>query len=125
MRQRCGNPNHRYFARYGGRGIVICERWQTFENFFSDMGLRPHGCSLDRINNNGNYEPGNCRWADHVTQARNRSGSKMVVFRGEERDFQGLCALLGVPYRRIFQRMYRGATIEAALALEENLSCLS
>lgn len=73
MRQRCYHPSQPHYSRYGGRGIVVCERWQVFANFLADMGLRPSPRhSLDRINNSGNYEPGNCRWATLVEQCRNR-----------------------------------------------------
>jgi hypothetical protein len=72
MLTRCTNPNDVAYARYGGRGIAVCERWLRFENFLADMGERPPGTTIDRKENDGNYEPSNCRWADRATQNRNR-----------------------------------------------------
>ena len=76
MIQRCTNKNNHAWKDYGGRGIFVCERWMIFDNFFSDMGFRPPGLQLDRRNNDGGYEPSNCRWVDRKTQQSNRRCSK-------------------------------------------------
>lgn len=78
MNQRCNCPGHDSYPHYGGRGIAICERWRTFENFLEDMGPKPSPKhSLDRRDVNGNYEPGNCRWATSAEQARNKRTTKL------------------------------------------------
>ena len=82
MKGRCLVENHIEYKRYGGRGFAICERWLAFENFLADMGERPEGCSVDRIDPNGNYEPGNCRWATDKEQARNRRSSRFLTVDG-------------------------------------------
>jgi len=73
MIQRCENPNAQFYYRYGGRGIKVCERWHSFENFIADMGERPENMTIDRINNDGDYEPSNCRWVSHKENCNNRT----------------------------------------------------
>lgn len=82
MKARCLSVNHIEYPRYGGRGISVCERWIAFENFLADMGERPEGCSIDRIDPNGKYEPSNCRWATDKEQARNRRNSRFLTVNG-------------------------------------------
>lgn len=83
MRQRCENPNNHAYTNYGGRGIKVCERWAKFENFLADMGERPGGMSIDRIDVSGDYEPSNCRWATRAEQARNTTRNRYVEIDGE------------------------------------------
>ncbi len=72
MRARCGNPRSPAWCWYGAKGVKVCQRWESFDAFLEDMGVRPEGMTIDRIDPHGNYEPGNCRWADAETQAKNK-----------------------------------------------------
>lgn len=102
MKERCNNPKYRCYARYGGRGIAICERWQGadgFANFLQDMGERPNDMTLDRINLDGNYEPNNCRWADQKTQLRNSSKVLNAIL--TESELENAACSRSVVYKRI------------------------
>ena len=105
MRARCLRKQNKSYANYGGRGITICERWSSFENFISDMGKRPAGTSLDRIDNNGNYEPGNCRWGTRLEQARNRRNVKPIEFGGETLFISEWAEKIGIDYSSMLERL--------------------
>jgi hypothetical protein len=116
MFQRCTNPNHDKFATYGGRGISVCERWFFFENFFADMGQRPTPLhSIDRKDNDGNYEPENCRWATQKEQARNRRTSRMLNFQGRDMTLAEVAEISGVNYDLLKKRTKMGWDAERAV----------
>lgn len=118
MRDRCANPKNKAFANYGGRGIRVCDRWQEFKCFYADMGDRPPGMSLDRINNDGNYEPGNCRWATRNEQWQNRRPfykNRFIEFRGKRLGFCSWAREAGIPADTIKRRLKLGWSIDRAL----------
>jgi hypothetical protein len=85
MHTRCGNSNHKDWHHYGGRGIRVCQRWSQFKHFLADMGERPQGCTLDRLDHAKNYTPSNCRWATPLQQQENKRanrGSHMLTYQG-------------------------------------------
>ncbi len=117
IRARCLNINDKAYPQYGGRGIKICERWSRFENFFADMGCRPSPQhSIDRYpDNNGNYEPSNCRWATPGQQARNRRSSRFLSFRGETLTLAAWTEKMSIPYGTLRRRLERGWKTDRAL----------
>lgn len=109
IKSRCLLPHNPGFRNYGGRGITICSRWLTFENFLADMGRRPSPQhSIDRIDNDGNYEPGNCRWATRKEQAQNRRTTRLVTIGGERRSISDWEASSDVSAHQIGQRLDAG-----------------
>ena len=114
--QRCENPNTDQWANYGGRGITVCESWRDFANFLADMGERPRGKSIERLDVDGNYEPSNCVWATAIEQARNQRRTIWVHYRGKERCLKEACELSGVNYMTAIDRLQRGWPAERALS---------
>lgn len=119
MRSRCHNPNNKAFPRYGGRGIKVCERWKSFENFIADVGARPSKAhSLDRINNDGDYEPSNVRWALPEQQAANRSDNRWIEHNGKTLPLFLWAKESGVAASVIHKRLKRGWTFARAIGQE-------
>jgi hypothetical protein len=107
MRNRCNNPKDRCYKNYGGRGIKVCERWDKFENFLADMGDRPPGMKLERINNNGNYEPTNCKWATQKVQMNNTRRNVWIYHEGETKTLSQWAQILSINYGTIWSRLYQ------------------
>lgn len=116
MRKRCLNPKFHNFNHYGGRGITVCPRWDDFSQFLADMGERPEGTTLDRVDTNGNYEPSNCRWASNKEQAASRSNTKLHTIDDQTESVPFWCALYGVSISRVYRLLHAGQSIEDALA---------
>ena len=102
MKQRCTNPNYNQFDDYGGRGITFCERWMLFDNFFADMGERPKGTTLDRIDNTKGYDPTNCRWATRREQQLNKRDTRNVTIDGQAMCVSHAAKQLGLPIGNIY-----------------------
>lgn len=121
MKRRCNNPKNLNYEKYGGRGIKVCERWQKFENFYKDMGERPERLSIDRTDNDGDYEPGNCRWATPKEQANNTRSNQLykIFIDGEwqEKNVSQWANQFNLKPSTVYTRLFRGWTITQALLL--------
>jgi hypothetical protein len=117
MKTRCFNPTALDYSRYGGRGITVCDRWmESFENFLADMGLRPSSeHSIDRINNEGNYEPLNCRWATVIEQSNNKRSNRILVLNGEHLNMTQWSQRLDIKVSTIKTRLGLGWSDERTL----------
>lgn len=114
MRTRCNNPNYPAYKNYGGRGIRVCERWNSFASFLADMGPRPAGTCIERINNNGNYEPGNCRWATRREQSLNTRQNNIVHVNGQGKPLSEWAHMNGMDEGTFRRRLALGWTPERA-----------
>ena len=119
MHRRCYDQKNHEFHNYGGRGIVVCERWRDPEALLSDMGPRPKGMTLDRINNDGPYAPDNCRWVTLREQSRNTRRSVIIHFNGRSLCLKDWAKELGIHYMSLHQRILRYG-VEAAFAMGGN-----
>jgi hypothetical protein len=108
MRQRCNNPKNSAFHYYGGRGIKVCARWGSFPNFIDDMGERPKGMSLERKNNDGDYEPENCTWATAAEQSKNRRFRPTVLMNGKPYTIVAAASKLGLRSKQLMYRLRVG-----------------
>ena len=115
MNQRCFDFNNPAYSSYGGRGITVCRRWKKFENFLEDMGKRPPGTSLDRINNNRNYYKSNCRWATPKQQGRNKRNNRLITFIGKTKCLSAWAEKYNIPRITLTMRLKRGWSIEKSL----------
>jgi len=115
MMQRCYNQNNSAYHNYGGRGIKVCKRWHDFNNFYADLGDPEVGYSLDRIDNNGDYTPENCRWATRKEQARNRRSNKFLKYNGKIICLSEALEENGVKHDVFYHRIRLGWSIEKAL----------
>ena len=116
MVQRCINPNDRDYARYGAKGVQVCERWRDFANFLEDMGTPPSDVhSIDRVDVTGNYEPSNCRWATPREQANNRRTTRYLTIRGETKPLSMWCEQYGIGSKTVLHRLKRGMSHEEAI----------
>lgn len=116
MIARCHNPKANGFHRYGGRGIAVCDAWRaSFEQFARDMGPRPPGHSIERIDNDGPYNPSNCRWATRTEQANNRRTSRLLTANGKTRTIADWARETGLSWHTLYHRVDRGWSADAAV----------
>jgi hypothetical protein len=118
MRQRCTRKSHPSYKHYGGKGIRYCKRWDSFANFINDLGPKPDGMTLERIDSKKNYSPKNCRWASRHDQARNKSNNVWITYAGRRMILADWAKELGVPLLRLHKRLFRdGYTIAEAFQM--------
>lgn len=115
MLARCENPNQKDFARYGARGITVCNRWRNFADFLADMGTKPDGMSIDRIDGSKGYSPENCRWATATEQANNKRSNVLVTFNGATATVAEWAQRVGLERKTLEYRIRAGWDASRAL----------
>lgn len=115
MKRRCNNPTSEAYGRYGGRGIKVCDRWESFDNFYIDMGEPPVGTTLDRIDNDKGYEPNNCRWATREVQSRNRRDNVNLTHEDRTMCMGDWASYLELDAETLRSRLVRGWSVKEAL----------
>lgn len=117
MRTRCLDSEDEQFSLYGGRGITVCERWrENYDAFYADMGPRPAGTTLDRIDNDQGYDPFNCRWATMETQSRNRRSNRMLTLSGRTQPLEDWASEIGIDPTTLAYRLRKGFPQERLMA---------
>ena len=119
MMRRCYKIGFSAYPPYGGQGITVCKHWHTFANFYADMGERPEGKTLDRIDNAGNYEPSNCRWATPKEQSQNRRSVRLMTYAGETMNMSDWASRLGITKTALSRRIEAGWPLERALTVPQ------
>lgn len=117
MRARCTNPKYASFKHYGARGIKVCARWEDFSAFVEDMGFQPPGMCIDRINNDGHYEPGNCRWVTKAENNRNRRVNRIYTANGKTQCLTDWAQEIGVSPQMLWSRLEKGWSFDEAISL--------
>lgn len=108
MKSRCQDPDNAHFTDYGGRGVIVCVEWQTFEGFLADMGEAPEELTLERVDVNGPYTVANCRWASRKEQARNRRSNRLLTINGETKTCAEWAESVGISRHLLHMRLRRG-----------------
>lgn len=121
MKARCTKESHIQWKDYGGRGISYAPRWEFFENFLRDMGEKPKGLTLGRIDNDGNYCPENCRWETKRQQSTNTRQNRNITFNGKTKTLVEWAEIAGVPYMTFYYRLHRGMDMERALSSNRDM----
>lgn len=118
MMARCYNEKHAKYPLYGARGLRVCRRWHTFQNFVDDMGMRPSGLMLERIDNDKGYSPENCKWATYAEQIRNRNITVWLTHDGKTMCIKDWADHLGISYSTLKERLRQGYSTELALTMK-------